>query len=198
MSETAQAEKFTTITPQEANKIQSSALLLDVRTPAEFEDSHIEGAVLHPVTEIKPTEVAQALRGRSCCIVICGSGGRATRAAEQLAAQNVPGVRVLEGGMKAWTALNLPVVAGKKTISIERQVRITAGSLVVIGVIFSQLFAPAWLLLSAFMGAGLVFSGVTDTCGMALALARMPWNKRPSCCTIKKISSTPSGSSCSM
>lgn len=170
---------FSTVTPHDALPLKGQALFLDVRTPAEFEDAHIDGAVLHPVTELKPSEVQAALQGKSCCVVVCGSGGRATKAAQQLAAANIAGLRVLEGGMKAWRAQGLPVVEGKKTISIERQVRIGAGSLVVLGSLLALLVNPAWIALSAFVGAGLVFAGVTDTCGMALVLARMPWNAKP-------------------
>ena len=76
----------------------------------------------------------------------------------------------------ACVAAGLPVVRGKKAISLERQVRIAAGSLVLVGAIGSLWFSPLiWL--SAFIGAGLVFAGVTDTCGMGLILARMPWNQ---------------------
>lgn len=170
---------FSTIKPHDALPLRGQALFLDVRTPAEFEDAHIDGAVLHPVTELKASEVQVALQGKSFCVVICGSGGRATKAAEQLAAANITGLRVLEGGMKAWRSLGLPVVEGKKTISIERQVRIGAGSLVVIGSVLALLVHPAWIGLSAFVGVGLIFAGVTDTCGMALVLARMPWNAKP-------------------
>ena len=71
----------------------------------------------------------------------------------------------------------LPVVRGKKAISLERQVRIAAGSLVLLGVLLGWLVHPAFIGLSAFVGAGLVFAGVTDTCGMGMMLARMPWNQ---------------------
>ncbi len=183
---------FSSIQPNDALPLKGQALFLDVRTPAEFEDAHIEGAVLHPVTELKPADVQVALQGKSCCVVVCGSGGRATKAAQQLAAASIPGLRVLEGGMKAWRAQGLPVVEGKKTISIERQVRIAAGSLVLIGAVLGLTIHPGWIALSAFVGAGLVFAGVTDTCGMAIALARMPWNAKPkSACQFR-----PQGPSC--
>jgi rhodanese-related sulfurtransferase len=178
MSQSAEVQAPLTISPQEVQMKRGSALLLDVRTPAEFEDSHIEGAMLHPVTELTPDEVRRALEGRGGCIVICQSGGRATRAAEQLCASNIPGVVVMAGGMKAWKSAGLPVIEGKKTISIERQVRIAAGSLVLIGAILGYTVNPVWIGLSAFVGAGLIFAGVTDTCGMGLMLARMPWNKK--------------------
>ncbi len=182
MSETFQTRPVPTISPQEALAQRSSSLLLDVRTPAEFEDAHIDGAVLHPLGDLAPEHVRRATAGRTGCIVVCGSGGRATRAAEQLSAHNIPGVVVLAGGMKAWQSQGLPVVEGEKTISLERQVRISAGLLVVVGAALGYFVHPAWIGLSAFVGAGLVFAGVTDTCGMAMVLAKMPWNNKRSCC----------------
>jgi hypothetical protein len=83
----------------------------------------------------------------------------------------------IEGGTMAWTTANLPVVRGKKTISLERQVRIAAGSLVVIGCTLGFFVHPLGYVLATFIGAGLVFAGVTDTCGMGMLLARMPWNR---------------------
>jgi hypothetical protein len=93
-------------------------------------------------------------------------------------------VQNVEGGTEACVALGLPVVRGRQAISLERQVRITAGSLVLIGAILAWLVHPAFIALSGLIGAGLVFSGVTDTCGMGLLLARMPWNqlKWDNCC----------------
>jgi len=84
---------------------------------------------------------------------------------------------VVEGGTNAWIAAGLPVIRGRKTISIERQVRIGAGSLVVIGTGLGRFVHPAFYILAAFVGAGLVFAGVTDICGMANVLAKAPWNR---------------------
>ena len=81
------------------------------------------------------------------------------------------------GGTSAWQSAGLPVVEGKKVMSLERQVRIAAGSLVVIGAVVGQFVHPAGYGLSAFIGAGLVFAGVTDTCGMGMMIAKMPWNR---------------------
>ena len=84
----------------------------------------------------------------------------------------------MEGGTQAWVAAGLPAVKGSKSaISIERQVRIGAGILVLTGIILGFLFHPAFFALSAFIGAGLVFAGVTDWCGMGLLLAKAPWNR---------------------
>lgn len=171
---------FQTISPEETQASSSSALLLDVRTPAEFAEAHIDGALLAPLADLNPSEVQRQLAGKGSCILICGSGNRARKAAETLSNAGLSSVRVMEGGMSAWRSRGLPIIAGKKAISLERQVRIAAGSLVFIGATLGYFVHPAWIGLSAFVGAGLVFAGVTDTCGMAMLLARLPWN-RASC-----------------
>lgn len=153
-------------------------LLLDVRTPAEFEEVHIEGAVLHPLTGLDAGVVATLSADKGSCVLVCNSGKRAKQAAEKLAARGHSALCVLDGGAPAWMSAGLPLVRGRKSISLERQVRIAAGALVFAGAVLGYFVHPAWIALSAFVGAGLVFAGVTDTCGMALLLARMPWNNR--------------------
>jgi len=153
-------------------------LLLDVRTPVEFEATHIEGAVSHPLSDLDADAVARLAAGKSACVLVCGSGGRASRAAEKLAASGLASVQVLDGGVRAWEAAELPLVRGHRAFSLERQVRIGAGAMVAIGVALGVFAHPAWLVLPAFVGCGLVFAGITDFCGMGLLLAKMPWNKR--------------------
>jgi rhodanese-related sulfurtransferase len=94
-----------------------------------------------------------------------------------LIAAGVTNVINVEGGTRAWDQAGLPVVRGKKTISLERQVRIAAGSLVLLGAALGYFINPLFIGLSAFVGAGLIFAGVTDTCGMGMMLAKMPWNQ---------------------
>ena len=113
--------------------------------------------------------------------MICKSGGRGRQACEQLIAAGFSNVVNVDGGTQAWDAAGLPVMRGKKAISLERQVRIAAGSLVLTGAVLSQLVHPWWIGLSGFVGAGLIFAGITDTCGMGLLLARMPWNNVGPC-----------------
>jgi rhodanese-related sulfurtransferase len=176
------------ITPTEAVKLGSDTLFLDVRTPAEFQEVHIGGAILHPLSDLDPTKVQALLEGKTGGVIVCRSGGRARQACEKLLATGVSNIRVLEGGVSAWSSSGFPVVRGKKTISLERQVRIAAGSLVVLGSLLGYLVSPVFIALSAFVGAGLVFAGITDTCGMGMLLAKMPWNTRssagPSCCVV--------------
>ena len=120
---------------------------------------------------LSPAEVPEPL------YVICRSGSRGRQACEKFLAAGCTNVVNVEGGTQAWAAAGLPVVRGKKTVSLERQVRIAAGSLDSLGVLLAWLVHPAFNALSAFVGAGLIFAGLTDTCGLALFLARMPWNR---------------------
>jgi rhodanese-related sulfurtransferase len=109
--------------------------------------------------------------------MICRSGTRAKQACEKFHAAGYTNVVNVEGGTEAWETAGLPVVRGRKAISLERQVRIAAGFLVLLGAILALAVHPWFVALSAFVGAGLMFAGITDTCGMAMMLARMPWNQ---------------------
>jgi rhodanese-related sulfurtransferase len=153
--------------------------LIDVRTPAEFREVHVETARNLPLDQLVPATVARECSSASGAplYVICRSGSRGRQACERLEQAGVLNVFNVEGGTQACIEAGLPIVRGKATISLERQVRIAAGSLVLLGAILSWLVHPAFIALSAFVGAGLVFAGITDTCGMGLLLARMPWNQ---------------------
>lgn len=153
--------------------------VIDVRTPAEFREVHLGIARNIPLNELDPALVMQQRDGsaQEPLYVICQSGNRSRQACEKFIRAGFPNVVYIEGGTVACIDANLPVVRGKKAISLERQVRIAAGSLVVVGAALGWLVHPAFVGLSAFVGAGLVFAGVTDTCGMGMLLARMPWNQ---------------------
>lgn len=154
--------------------------LIDVRTPAEFTEVHAAPAKLLSLDKISGDAVRQLfgpLNDSSPIYVICKSGNRGRQACEKLKNAGLNLINV-EGGTTAWAAAGLPVVRGKKTISLERQVRIVAGSMVFLGTLLGALVNPAFLIIPGFVGAGLVFAGVTDTCGMAMILARLPWNQR--------------------
>lgn len=169
-----------TITVQELDEIRrrGDVPLIDVRTPAEFRAVHVEGARNVPLGSIGP-EVGLAGQNGSgaTTYLICQSGSRGGMACRQLIDAGCVNVVNVEGGTRAWEEAGLPVVRGKKTISLERQVRIAAGSLVVIASVLGYLVHPDFIALAAVVGAGLVYSGVTDTCGMGMLLARMPWNQ---------------------
>jgi len=151
--------------------------LLDVRTPAEFEAEHIEGAYNVPLDTLAEhgPEIRAGVSGM--VVLICRSGQRARKAEAALTAAGMSNLHVLDGGIAAWIAAGLPVRRGMPRMSLERQVRIAAGALVLAGVVLGALAAPVFYALAAFVGAGLVYSGVTDSCGMAYVLARAPWNR---------------------
>jgi rhodanese-related sulfurtransferase len=158
-------------------------VLIDVRTPAEFSGFHIDGAKNLPIDRIT-AETVRGLQkaGNETIYVVCQSGGRSRKACQQLSATGVAVVNV-EGGTIACAAAGLPAIRGKGVIGIDRQVRIAAGSLVLIGTALGLWVHPLGFGLAAFVGAGLVFAGVTDTCGMAMILSAMPWNQAKSCAT---------------
>jgi rhodanese-related sulfurtransferase len=152
--------------------------LIDVRTPVEFRECHLEIARNVPLERLDPVSLMRARNGSGRPLyVVCQSGGRGLQACEKLLKAGFTNVVNVEGGTVACIQAGLPVVRGKKTISLERQVRIAAGLLVLLGILLAWLVHPAFVGLSAFVGAGLVFSGITDTCGMGMILARMPWNQ---------------------
>lgn len=179
------------VTPAEVHQNKNEVLLIDVSTPAEFGEIHIDGSILHPLSYFDPYEVGRLAGNKASCVLICRSGKRAGQAAEKLKASGVNDLCILEGGIQAWEAVGLPLNRGQKRMSLERQVRIAAGSLVLAGAVLAFTINPAWIALSGFVGAGLVFAGVSDTCGMGMLLARMPWNTRShpsahSCCLPSK------------
>jgi rhodanese-related sulfurtransferase len=173
---------ISTITPQALAalcKDGQTIAIIDVRTPAEYRALHAVDAQNLPLGELNPAALVQARGGSTTepLYMICQSGGRSRQACELFLKAGYSNVVSIDGGTLAWEAAGLPVVRGPKTISLERQTRIAAGSLVCLGAALSWWVHPAFIALSALVGAGLVFAGITDTCGMGMLLARMPWNR---------------------
>ncbi len=147
-------------------------LVVDVRLPAEYRAVHLEPSVLLPLDEI--TRRRSELPRDRDLVLVCRTGARARLAAAELAGFRT---RVLEGGIAAWQAAGHPVVEGKSHMSLERQVRVAAGALACTGGALAVAVSPWFGLLPAFVGAGLVYAGITDRCGMAMLLARLPYNR---------------------
>lgn len=171
---------ITTISPRElADRCAKETLeIIDVRTPLEYGEVHATFARNVPLDRLDPKSFSE----NGPVYLICRSGGRGKLACEKLLAAGVANVVNVEGGTLAWEQAGLPVVRGKKVMSLERQVRIAAGSIVVLGGILSLAVHPYLIGISIFVGAGLAFAGVTDTCAMGMLIAKMPWNRRPSTC----------------
>jgi len=190
------------ISPQSLQERVSSGepvQLIDVRTPAEYREVHVGFANSVPLDQMDCARITRE-RGNSNAplYVICRSGNRARQACEKLMAAGCTQVVNVEGGTTAWEQAGLPVVRGQKMMSLERQVRIAAGALVLTGALLSFIH-PYWAGLAAFVGAGLMFAGITDTCGMGMVLARMPWNQvalSPSSPATCATDAGPAGKSC--
>ncbi len=155
---------------------EEKAVLIDVRESDEYIKEHVPGAHLVPLSGFNPEDFPS--EHDKIAIFHCLSGGRTEASAPQILATGFKQVYQLEGGIKGWRAAGFPVNENHKApISIMRQVQITAGSLVVLGVLLAALVHPMFVLLSAFVGAGLVQAGFSGNCTMASILSRMPWNR---------------------
>lgn len=156
--------------------------VVDVRTPGEYASGHVPGALNVPLDQLgRAVPALQEAAGRGELLVVCQSGSRSASACAQLSAHGV-GALSLTGGTSGWAArghdLDRPEGApARATWAMERQVRLAAGSLVLLGLTLGLLLHPAWQLLSAGVAGGLVFSALTNTCGMAVLLGKLPYNR---------------------
>lgn len=168
-----------TISPTRAAElIRAGAVLIDIREADEHAREHIPGARHHALSRIDRDSPARS--GDDVLVFHCRSGARTQGSAAQLAAA-APACQtyILDGGLDAWKKAGLPVTLDRsQPIDIMRQVQIAAGSLVLMGVMLGAFVTPAFYALSGFVGAGLLFAGVSGFCGMARLLAMMPWNRR--------------------
>ncbi len=165
-----------TISPAEAKTLAAQgAVIVDIREPDEFAREHIPGARNEPLSKLAGSI---AIGKADIVIYHCKSGMRTKANADRLKSASACEAYILEGGLDAWKSAKLPIAVDmKQPLEMMRQVQITAGSLVVIGVLLGALVHPGFYALSAFVGAGLVFAGVSGFCGMAHVLALMPWNR---------------------
>ncbi|NBM17281.1 rhodanese-like domain-containing protein [Streptomyces sp. GC420] len=170
-----------TLDTDEARSRIHELTVIDVRTPGEYASGHLPGALNIPLDRIERAleDIRHAAR-RGDILVVCASGARSENACKVLA-ENGIATATLAGGTGAWAAeghdLHHPEGASRATWAMERQVRLTAGSVVLLGLLLGFLVHPAFQLISAGIAAGLVFSAVTNTCGMAVMLSKLPHNR---------------------
>lgn len=155
---------------------EKQGIFIDVRTPAEFESMHVHGVQNTPLDQLKKNRLIQEMEKDEELIIFCQSGSRAGIAQKDLVALGFTNTSVVEGGVVQWEKEGLPVVKGKQSISLERQVRITAGAMVFIGTVLGLSVHSGFFGIPAFVGAGLMFAGLTDTCAMGILISKMPWN----------------------
>jgi rhodanese-related sulfurtransferase len=178
-----------TITPEQLHAAQQRGdmpALLDVRTAAEYRAGHIPGSQLLPVGELRPEEVTRRFKHtapghQEILYITCQSGARARQAAERLQLAGFTNLALVEGGIQGWEQSGLPVRRCGSAISLERQVQIAVGSLLILKVVLGFSVHTLFFALAAAIGAGLIVAGVTRWCGMAQLIARMPWNQSGNC-----------------
>lgn len=196
----AAVTQFDSITCQKLGELANAGQieLIDVRTPVEFREVHSIHARNVPLDSLDPKGVMESRPDKDAPLyVICRSGNRSSKACEAFRAAGYTKVVNVEGGTSAWDEAGLPVVRGKKAVSLERQVRIAAGFLVFVGTVLGVFHNEYWLGLPTFVGAGLMFAGITDTCAMGMLIAKMPWNQVKDTCDLphsKQSTETPTGS----
>ncbi|MBC2934280.1 rhodanese-like domain-containing protein [Nocardioides sp. zg-1228] len=192
-----------TSTPTEARTLDAHTLqerladgepprILDVRTPAEFDTSHIPGAYNVPLDTLREHRDELRRHLDEDVVLVCRSGARATQAEGALRESGLPGVRVLDGGMTSWEAIGAPVNRGRQTWELERQVRLVAGTIVA-GSVLASTAVPRLKWVAAAIGTGLTGAALTNTCAMGVALSKMPWNRTADSCDIDEIVAALSG-----
>ncbi len=161
---------------------QGTALrLLDVRTPGEYVGAHISGSYNVPLDKLNKyaSELCECVD--TPIIIVCQSGQRARRAYKSLRDLGMKNVSVLDGGVSKWSAAGFAVEQGAERLSLERQVRIVAGAIVAVSAVLAVLVHPLFAVIAALVGSGLVFAGVTNTCMLAMGLARLRYNRSAGC-----------------
>ncbi|PEI05861.1 hypothetical protein CRM79_00890 [Pantoea agglomerans] len=168
-----------TVSPQEAKRlVDQGAVLIDIRDSTEYQREHIPNARSLPLSDITAGKTVEGA-DKQPVIFHCLSGGRTAQNANALlkAASPMPAL-LMAGGINAWKSANLPTIKDKKRpLPIMRQVQIVAGTLILIGVVMGYTTDSRLFLLSGFVGAGLLFAGLSGLCAMANLLLKMPWNR---------------------
>jgi len=162
--------------------------LIDVRSPAEYQEGHAFGAVSIPVDELNAVRLKTRL-GSAAGVgeplhLICASGLRAEQAACKLQTQGLHNLVLVDGGTEAWAQQQLPMQHASIGLSLERQTQIALGSLILLMLTKGALLHPLFYALVGLIGIGLIFSGVTARCGLTALLAKMPWNRNPAAVTV--------------
>ncbi len=154
--------------------------ILDVRTPGEFEGVHIAGAYNVPLDLLREHSDEIRTHLDDHVVLVCRSGQRATQAEQTLYDTGLTNVHILDGGMNSWEANGFSVKRGAQRWDLERQVRLVAGSIVALSVLAS-IFVPGFKWVALFIGSGLVFAAVSNTCTMGTLLAKLPYNRGATC-----------------
>lgn len=179
VNQNGEAVSLAMISPQEAYQISAKdpqIKFVDVRSPMEFSQVHIADSVNIPI-DMLSAKIDSLSRSGKSLIVFCRTGNRSPMAADMLIQSGIHSVKVMNGGITAWQKQKLPVIKGVGGVSLERQVRTIAGSLVLLGILLAWAVNPWFIAISLFVSCGLIFAGVTDNCLMGMLLMKLPYNK---------------------
>ncbi|MDJ0742526.1 MAG: rhodanese-like domain-containing protein [Xenococcaceae cyanobacterium MO_167.B27] len=156
---------------------KQQVVLVDVREADEYKREKIPGSIRVSLSNFDPNQIPTVEDKQ--LVLHCQTGNRSTQAAQKLFTAGYSEVTHLQGGLNAWKACGYQTqINHNAPISIMRQVQIVAGSLVLSGVLLGTFVAPGFYILSGFVGAGLMFAGITNTCAMATLLAKLPYNQK--------------------
>ena len=180
LNQKGQAASIEMVSPKQAQELvqkDSKAKLLDVRSALEFSQEHIQDSLNIPI-DMLVSKIKELSQSGQNYIVLCRTGNRSPMAADMLMQSGIHGVKVMDGGMISWQKHRLPVIKGQGGISIERQVRAVAGSLVLLGLILGLTVHRGFFGISIFVACGLIFAGLTDSCMMGMLLMKLPYNQK--------------------
>ena len=180
VNQKGEATSLEMISPRDASSLleqDPQTKILDVRSALEFSQVHIEHSLNVPIDMIS-AKINELSQSKQNYLVLCHTGNRAAMAADMLIQSGIHTVKVMEGGIIRWQKEKLPVIKGQGGMSLERQVRLIAGSLVLLGIMMSWLLHWAFIFVSVFVSSGLIYAGLTDNCLMGMLLMKLPYNKR--------------------
>ena len=180
VNQKGEATSLEMISPRDASSLleqDPQAKILDVRSALEFSQVHIEHSLNIPIDMIS-AKINELSQSRQNYLVLCHTGNRAAMAADMLIQSGIHTVKVMEGGIIRWQKEKLPVIKGQSGMSLERQVRLIAGSLVLLGIMMSWLLHWAFIFVLVFVSSGLIYAGLTDNCLMGTLLMKLPYNKK--------------------
>jgi len=180
VNQRGEAVSLEMVSPRDAltlSEKEKNIKLLDVRSALEFSERHIKDSINVPIDMLSAKMDDLSKSGQSY-IVLCRSGNRSPMAADMLIQSGIHSVKVLDGGVTRWEKEKLPIIKGEGGVSLERQVRLAAGSIVLCGILLSWFVHWAFIFISVFVSCGLIYSGLSDNCLMGMLLMKLPYNKK--------------------
>jgi rhodanese-related sulfurtransferase len=180
VNQKGEAASLAMVSPEEAQALaaqDTQVKFLDVRSALEFSQVHIKDAINIPIDMIAG-KIGELSQSKQEYIVLCRTGNRSPMAANMLQQSGIHSVKVMGGGMTRWEKEKLPVIKGEGGVSLERQVRVIAGSLILLGILLARFVHTGFIALSLFVCCGLIYAGLTDNCLMGMLLMKLPYNKK--------------------